>query len=286
MPEGDTIYRAARALAKALVGKEILRFETGVAPLARVDHDTPVAGRVVEGVESRGKWLIVRMSGDLMLVTHMLMSGSWHLYRPGEKWQRPRSQMRVLLGTADWDAVAFNVPIAEFHTERSLIRAQGARSAAVPKLGSDVLGAGFDAADGAARIARYGEAHPEAEVGEVLLNQRVLAGIGNVYKSEICFAAKVHPFRQMRTLSAKEIGSLAEIAKKYMRANVVDGADGGIVTYTGMRRTTGASDPGARSWVYRRRGEECRRCGTAIEMRKQGTGARSTFWCPNCQPLG
>ena len=280
MPEGDTIYRAARALAKALVGKEILRFETGVAPLARTDHDTPVAGRVVEGVESRGKWLVIRLSGDLMLVTHMLMSGSWHLYRPAEKWQRPRRQMRVLLGTAEWDAVAFNVPIAEFHTERSL-----ARSAAVPKLGMDVLAAGFDAKDGAARISAYGATHPDAEIGDVLLNQRVLAGIGNVYKSEICFAAKVHPFRAMRTLSTEEIASLAEIAKKYMRANVVDGADGGIVTYTGMRRTTGAADPGARSWVYRRRGEECRRCGAKIEMRKQGTGARSTFWCPECQPM-
>ena len=257
-----------------------MRFETGVAPLARVDHDTPVAGRVVEGVEARGKWLIVRFSGDLMLVTHMLMSGSWHLYRLGEKWQRSRAQMRVLLGTAEWEAVAFNVPIAEFHTERSL-----ARSRSVPQLGADVLGTGFDAVDGAERIARYGAAHPEAEVGDVLLNQRVLAGIGNVYKSEICFAAKVHPFRQMRTLSAEEIASLAETAKKYMRANVVDGAEGGIVTYTGMRRTTGASDPGARSWVYRRRGEECRRCGTAIEMRKQGVGARSTFWCPECQPM-
>jgi endonuclease-8 len=155
----------------------------------------------------------------------------------------------------------------------------------VAQLGPDVLGAGFEAGDGFRALTEYGAANPEAEIGEVLLNQRVMAGLGNVYKSEVCFAAGVHPFRQMRTLTAQEIETLSTLAQRYMGQNVKDGAGGEIVTYTGLRRTTGSSDHGARLWVYRRRGEECRRCGATIEMRKQGVGARSTFWCPVCQPI-
>src|ERR1700712_753868 len=122
MPEGDTIYRSARALTKALEGKVITGFDTGLAPLARVNDDAPLAGRTVDKVESRGKWLLIHFSGDLILVTHMLMSGSWHLYRTGEKWWMPHSRMRAVIRTADWQAIAFNVPIAEFHTARSLAR--------------------------------------------------------------------------------------------------------------------------------------------------------------------
>ena len=122
MPEGDTIYRAARALQKAIGGKVVTGFETGVAKLARANDDTPLVGRVVEKVESRGKWCLIFFSGDLILVTHMLMSGSWHLYRIDERWQRGRAQMRVVIRTADWDAVGFNIPVAEFHSARSLER--------------------------------------------------------------------------------------------------------------------------------------------------------------------
>ena len=122
MPEGDTIYRSARAMQRALGGEIVTGFETGLAPLARVNEDAPLVGRVVEKVESRGKWLLIYFSGGLILVTHMLMSGSWHLYRPGERWQMGRSRMRVVFRTAGWEAVAFNVPIAEFHTARSLER--------------------------------------------------------------------------------------------------------------------------------------------------------------------
>src|SRR6202522_3475932 len=134
MPEGDTIYRAARALQKALGGKAVTGFETGLAKLARVNDDTPLVGRVVEKVESRGKWCVIYFSGDLILVTHMLMSGSWHLYRPAEKWHMGRSRMRVSIEVADWVAVAFNVPIAEFHTAQSL-----ERKSQVFKLGPDIL---------------------------------------------------------------------------------------------------------------------------------------------------
>jgi endonuclease VIII len=283
MPEGDTIYRAARALERAIGGKVVTGFETALAPLARVNDDTPLAGRTVESVESRGKWCLIFFSKDLILVTHMRMSGSWHLYRTGEKWQMRRSSMRIVIRTSDWEAVAFNVPLAEFHTARSL-----ERYSQVPRLGPDILSAGFTVETGAARLAEYGTVNPEAEIGVVLLNQRVLAGLGNVYKSEVAFAAGINPFRAMRTLAAREREAMAEFAARFMRANVVDGvASSGrdaIVTYSGNRRTTHAANREERLWVYRREGQECRRCGATIMMRKQGEQARSTYWCPQCQP--
>jgi endonuclease-8 len=279
MPEGDTIYRAARALQKALGGKVVTGFETGLATLASVhDHETLV-GRTVEGVEARGKWCLMRFSGDLILVTHMLMSGSWHIYRTGEKWWMGRSRMRAAITCGDMQAVAFNVPVAEFHTARSL-----ERSSQVPKLGPDLLSGTFTQASGVEAMRSYGAVHPEAEVAVVLLNQRVLAGLGNVYKSEVAFAAGVNPFRQMRTVTAAEMETMVETAQRYMKANVTDGAGDGIVTYSGNRRTTHAMDRSDRLWVYGRQGKECRRCGAAIEMRKQGEQVRSTYWCPECQP--
>jgi endonuclease VIII len=296
MPEGDTIYRAARALDKSLAGRVVTGFETAVAKLARVEDEATLVGRVVEKVESRGKWLLIYFSGDLILVTHMLMSGSWHLYRSGERWRMPRPKMRAVvkvqgLGSrgqglegekqssdSGWEAVLFNAQIAEFHTARSL-----ARASQVPKLGADVLAEEFTVEAGVERLRAYAVAHPEAEVGVVLLNQRVLAGLGNVYKSEVAFAAGVNPWRAMRTLTQVEMEKLVEFAHRYMRANVADGKGEGIVTYRGNRRTTHSMSKEERLWVYRRQGEECRRCGAAVRMQKQGEQARSTYWCPECQ---
>ena len=292
MPEGDTIYRAARALQRAIGGKVVTGFETGLAKLARVNDDAPLVGRMVEKVESRGKWCLIFFSGDLILVTHMLMSGCWHLYRTGERWQMGRGRMRVVIRTADWEAVGFDIPVAEFHTTRSL-----ERSSEVPKLGPDILSDSFTVEDGVARLAVYGRENPDAEIAAVLLNQRVLAGLGNVYKSEVLFAAGVNPFRAMRTITPREMEVMVDVAQRYMKANVVDAtpaskgrspgtADGkgdGIVTYSGNRRTTHAMDREERLWVYRRQGQECRRCGATVMMRKQGVQARSTYWCPACQ---
>ncbi len=183
-----------------------------------------------------------------------------------------------------WEAVAFNVPIAEFHTARSL-----ERSSQVPKLGPDILSDEFTVEGGVERMAAFGRENPDAEVAVVLLNQRVLAGLGNVYKSEVAFAAGVNPFRAMRTITAREMEAMVEVAQRFMKANVVDGVSSlaggeGIVTYAGNRRTTRSSNREERLWVYRRQGQECRRCGTAVMMRKQGVQVRSTYWCPACQP--
>jgi endonuclease-8 len=280
VPEGDTIYRAARALGQALEGKVVTRFETALAPLASVDDNAHVAGRTVEKVESRGKWLLIRFSGDLILVTHMRMSGSWHIYRAGEGWHRSRKEMRVVITTAEFAAVAFNVPVAKFYTARTL-----ARNSQITKLGSDLLGAEFVVDEAKARLL----AHGDEEIANVLLNQRVMAGLGNVYKSEVLFACSVHPFRLVSALTVAEIDCILDRAQRFLEANVKDGAEGGMVTYTGLRRTMRkaglyAADPGARLWVYRRQAKECRRCGATILMRRQGPGARSTYWCPVCQP--
>jgi endonuclease-8 len=279
MPEGDTIYRAARALQKAIGGEVVTGFETELAKLARVEDEATLVGRVVERVESRGKWCLIFFSGDLILVTHMLMSGSWHLYRTGERWRMARGRMRIVIRTADWEAVGFDVPVAEFYTARSL-----ERNSQVPKLGPDILSESFTVATGVARLVAYGRENPDAEIAVVLLNQRVLAGLGNVYKSEVAFAAGVNPFRAMRTITPHEMEAMVDFAERYMKANVVDGKGDGIVTYSGNRRTTHAMDREERLWVYRRQGQECRRCGVAVMMRKQGVQARSTYWCPECQP--
>ncbi len=276
MPEGDTIFRSARALHKALAGTIVTEFVTELAPLASVHDSTPLTGRTVEQVESRGKWLLIHFSGDLVLVTHMLMSGSWHIYRRGERWRRGRRHMRVLLANDSYEAVAFDVPVARFYTARTL-----ARNSALPRLGPDPLREDFSASDAAARIA----AHPEEEIANVLLNQQVIAGLGNVFKSEVCFVCGVSPFARVRDLRPDQTAALVAAAERLMTINVQDASTDGVVTYGGARRTRNVSDSGMRLWVYGRRGQACRRCGEAILMRKQGSAARSTYWCPQCQPL-
>ena len=275
MPEGDTIFRSARALNKALAGAVVTGLETAYAALASVNDNTPLVGRTIEKVEARGKWLLMHFSGDLILVTHMLMSGSWHIYRTGERWRYARQHMRVVIRTRDFEAVAFDVPVARFYTARSL-----ERNTAIPRLGPDLLKEQFSEDEAVARI----RARADEEIANVLLNQQVMAGLGNVFKSEVCFACKVHPFRAVASLSSAEVSCLIDKARKMMAANVLEASGDRVTTYTGARRTTSNADPTTRVWVYGRQGRPCRRCGTAILMRKQGTGARSTYWCPECQP--
>jgi endonuclease-8 len=274
VPEGDTIFRSARALGRALTGNVVTRFETALAPLAAANDNAPVAGRTVEKVESRGKWLLIFFSGDLILVTHMRMSGGWHIYRAGERWHRPRREMRVVVATAAYEAVAFNVPVARFYNARTLDR-----DAAIPKPDADLLASEFVADAARERLLARGS----EEIGSVLLNQQVMAGLGNVYKSEVLFACGVDPFRRVDSLKATEVDCILERARRFLEMNVREGADGGMVTYTGARSTTHASHRGARHWVYRRAGKQCRRCGAEIQMRRQEPGARSTYWCPVCQ---
>lgn len=276
MPEGDTIFRAARTLERALGGQTVTEFTTALPQLARVHQDAPITGRTVEGVSASGKWLHIRFSGDLVLLTHMLMNGSWHIYRPGEPWQRRREDMRVLIATQNIVAVGFRIPIAEFHTSESLGRRKG-----LNRLGPQVLAQEFDEEGAGVSL----KSRPELEVGVALLNQSVLAGLGNVFKSEVCFAARVNPFRLVHSLNGDEVGHLISYSRKYLLANVTESSNDHPVTYFGFRRTTGRADQSQRLWVYKRAGQPCRRCGEAIQMRKQGQDARVTFWCPRCQTI-
>ena len=263
MPEGDTIYRAARALHRALAGRTVTAFESVLPRLTRVDQDRPLRGRVVERVESRGKHLLISFSGDLVLRTHMRMHGSWHIYRPGERWQRPFSEMRIVIRTAEFEAVAFTVPVAEFGTREEASRA-------LSPLGPDPLGASFDPTDVMRRIRERGD----LQIADVLLDQRALAGLGNVFKSEVLFAAGVSPFARAGDLPDAAVSRLVALAVTFLRIS----AEGG------ERRTHGSLDPSKRLAVYGRAGKPCVRCGRPIARVKQGPDARSTYWCEHCQP--
>jgi endonuclease VIII len=274
MPEGDTIFRSARALSRALAGKTITYFRSELAKVAVQAENAELVGQALTEVTAHGKHLLMRFSSGMTLRTHMRMSGSWHIYRIGERWQRPRADMRIALETADFQAIAFMVHEAELIREREL-------STKLETLGPDILAAGFDPQLAAARILEGG-ARPMCDV---LLDQRVLAGIGNVYKSELLFLARVHPARPASSVDLPTALSICQRAQELLRVNVKDGAEDGIVTYHGMRRTTGRSDPGDRMWVYGRGGRPCRECGTSVSSQRMGQHARSTYFCARCQPL-
>jgi endonuclease-8 len=277
MPEGDTIFRTARSLGRAFEGKPITAFRSTYPKLTRYDNDTPLAGQTVSRIESRGKWLLMHFSGGATLVTHMLMNGSWHIYRHGQPWQQPRFNMRIVLENSGYIAVGFKVPVAEIHTAQSL-----ARDGRIPGLTIDVLSAEFDALEVERRIL----AHLSEEIGDVLLHQEVIAGVGNVFKSEICFVNAINPFTKVALLQPEQVKALVESARRLVGANVLEDSGDSIVTYRGQqRRTTHTSDPSASLWAYGRVGDPCRRCGEPVHRRLQGPDARVTFWCAACQPL-
>ena len=275
MPEGDTIYRAARTLNSALSGRTVTRFESGLAELAQVDRHEPIAGQMVERVAAAGKHLLMTFSGGLVLRTHMRMNGSWHIYRPGERWQLPARAMRIRIDTDDWIAIAFNVHVAEFVASDTLHRHRP-----IATLGPDLLG-DFDEARALDRVRQQGR----RPMHEVLLDQRVMAGIGNVYKSELLFLSHLHPDTPADAVHDDGWRALMTLARQLLKANIAESSGQGIVTYRGLRRTTGRMNPEDRLWVYSRGGQPCRRCGTRIASRKDGDDARVTYWCPACQAM-
>jgi endonuclease-8 len=276
MPEGDTIFKAARTLHRALAGQTVTRFETVLVHLARVDADTPLGGRAVERVAAAGKHLLMTFSGGLVLRTHMRMNGSWHIYRPGERWQRPRAEMRIAIETTDWVAVAFRVHVAEFIQASDL-----ARHRPIASLGPDLLADTFDADEALSRM----RTRPAEPIADVLLDQRVFAGIGNVYKSEVLFLAGIHPDAQIAAIGDDSLREVIAIARRLLLENVVEKPGPSMVTYRGFRRTTGRMRPADRLWVYSRGGRPCRKCGTSIASQKTGDDARLTYWCPTCQQM-
>jgi endonuclease-8 len=240
MPEGDTIFRIARTLDEALAGKVVTRFETMLPKLERGS----IKGRTVQRVRSVGKNLIIEFSGDLSLRTHLRMNGSWHLYRAGERWRKKRDDMRIVIATADFEAVGFNIPVAELNSELAV--------------GPDLLGKTLDIDEVVRRI----HEHASEEIGSVLLNQHVVAGIGNIYKSEVLYVCGINPFTRVETLDDT---ALQRIVKK-----------GRAILQRSTRERP-------RFQVYERGGQPCRKCGSRIEYKKQGPEIRGTYWCPKCQ---
>lgn len=250
MPEGDTIWRTAAALRSGLQGKRVVA--------ARPDAIKRLVGSTVIAVEPVGKHLLIRFDSGLAVHSHMRMRGAWHLYRPGERWRRPEWQVKALLETEDAVAVCFGAPIVE------LVRNT---ATSVGHLGPDILEVDWTVADVVSRARALG---PVA-VGELLLDQRVTAGIGNVYRCEALWHRGVNPWTSSAALPDEDLAALYETARQAMRANLRGGFE---------RRFPGYG----RGAVHGRGRRPCPRCGTPINVRAQGEHARLTYWCPVCQP--
>jgi endonuclease-8 len=259
MPEGDTIFRTARTLGKAIGGQTITSFRSRMPKL----RDADLVGRRINTIEPRGKNLLIHFDDHRVLHTHMMMTGSWHIYRPGEPWQRPERQANLVIETGKFVAICFNAPVVQLLTPTQLRRSENLR-----QLGPDILKEDFNLDEAMQRL----RARNSMEIGEALLAQRALAGIGNVYKCEALFLCHLNPFLKVSELSDEVLRGLILEARKWMKANL----GGGM-------RTTRRALTGKRLWVYGRSGEECMRCGTVIRMKRQGRAMRSTYWCPKCQ---
>ncbi|MCW4385348.1 Fpg/Nei family DNA glycosylase [Salinibacterium sp. SYSU T00001] len=257
MPEGDTVYRTARTLDEALAGRMLESCDIRVPAFATVD----LSGQLIDSVVARGKHLLTRV-GEHSIHTHLKMEGAWHLYRPGSRWQRPEWKARIILGTAEHVAVGFELGLVE------VIRRDDEQSV-LGHLGPDLLGPDWDADEALRRLLE----RPERPVFLALLDQRNLAGLGNVYANELCYLRGVLPTRAAGEVSHPE--KLVDLAHRLIDAN----RDRSVRTTTGRLR-------GGTSHVYGRGGRPCLRCGTTIQTAPLGaTGelARDSYWCPHCQ---
>jgi endonuclease VIII len=257
VPEGDTVWLAGRRLNQALAGHTLVRSDFRVPRHATAD----LSGRTVLAVASRGKHLLTRFSGDTTLHTHFRMEGSWHLYRPGDPWKAgPAWQVRVVLATPEWEAVGYRLPVVELvPTSRE--------PDIVGHLGPDLLGPDWDPGEATRRLL----ADPDRPVGEVLLDQRVMAGLGNLYRTEVCFLLGVTPWLRVGDLA--EPAAVVRLAHRLLDAN----------KETHDQVTTGDRRRGRRQWVFEQR--QCQRCGSPVATAWQGSQprARLTYWCPRCQ---
>ncbi len=258
MPEGDTVWNTARLL-DPLVGAVISRSDFRVPRLATTD----LAGATVLASASRGKHLLLRLERagtGWTLHSHLRMDGKWRLYRPGERWSGgPAHLLRVALHTPKAVAVGYHLhEVALVHT--------GQEGELVGHLGPDLLGADWNAAEAVRRLST----DPDRPIAEALLDQRNLAGIGNLYKAEVLFLRGLSPWQPVATVP--DLPAVVDLAHRLLRSN----------RGRWTQATTGSVRRGESQWVYGRRGAPCRRCGTLIRMVEQGE--RVTYWCPTCQP--
>ncbi|GAA4026367.1 endonuclease VIII [Allokutzneria multivorans] len=261
MPEGDTVFLAGKRLNDALAGQRLQRGELRHPRLSTVD----LAGRVVLEVRPVGKHLFFRFDDARSLHTHFRMDGSWHLYAPGERWRGPGHQVRAILSAERRTAVGFRL-----HDMELLATAEESRL--VGHLGPDLLDPAWSPAHEAEAVRRL-TADPSRELGLALLDQRVMAGVGNLYKAEVCFMLGASPWAPVSTVDSSRVVALA---RKLLLRNAL----------RPEQSTTGELARGRQHWVYERGGRPCRRCGTPVRRTVQGTGLqqRSTYHCPTCQP--
>jgi formamidopyrimidine-DNA glycosylase len=254
MPEGDVVWYTARRLDQALTGRVLTRSDFRVPRLATAD----LTGDVVTETVSRGKHLLTRTQNGLTVHTHLRMDGSWRV-RPAADLIRDSHRIRLVLGNEDWQAIGYQLGVVELIRTSEEAKVTG-------HLGPDLLGPDWDCAEAVRRLG----AEPDRPIGEALLDQANLAGIGNLYKAEVLFLRGVSPWRPVADIA--DLGAMAELARRLLDANKE--RIGQV--------TTGDWRPGEQTWVYGRSGRPCRRCGTPV--RSGGQQDRVTFWCPSCQP--
>jgi endonuclease-8 len=259
MPEGDSVYLAVKRMHEALAGRRLTRTDFRVPALAATD----LSGRTVLAVVPRGKHMLTRFEGGLTLHTHFKMEGSWHLYRPGQRWQGPLWQVRAVLETSDRVAVGFRLPVIEL-----VPTAQEA--SVVGHLGPDLLGPDWDPAEAERRLL----ADPQREIGVALLDQRNLAGLGNLWRCEALFLRGISPWTPVGQVA--DLPALIDLSRRMLLAN----------KDRPTQSSTGSTRRGETSYVVGRYRKPCRRCGTPIAKRLQGVAPqqRETYWCPHCQP--
>ncbi|MFB6819114.1 DNA-formamidopyrimidine glycosylase family protein [Streptomyces sp. NPDC056347] len=263
MPEGDTVLQTAGRLHTALADRTLTRCDLRVPRFATAD----LTGRKVLDVVPRGKHLLTRVEGGLTLHSHLRMDGAWRVYAVGERWRGgPAHQIRAILGNAEHTAVGYRLPVLE------LLRTQDEEKA-VGHLGPDLLGPGWDSEAALRNLL----ADPGRPLGEALLDQRNLAGIGNVYQAELCFLARATPWLPIGDLPAPTAARLVTTAKQLLEAN----RDRPVRTTTAPARRGPGRTPKERLWVYGRAGRPCLRCGTPV--RTADLDGRPAYWCPRCQ---
>ncbi len=269
MPEGDTLFRTAAGLRPYLVGRTVTAARTnGPGPVPQVAR---IVGQQVTAVEALGKNLLIRFGNGLEIRTHLRMNGSWHRYRPGERWHRPPSRARLVIEVPGAVAVCFDAPVVELLEQRAETQHRS-----LGRLGPDLLAPAFDPDAAIGRLRDPSRA--ATAIGEALVDQRALAGIGNVYKNEVLWLERVSPFQAVEDVPDDALAHLVVTARRLLLANVASGR--------GPERITTAGDRGAPGplYVYGRTGRPCRRCRSPIASARQGRDIpRTTYWCPNCQ---
>jgi endonuclease-8 len=275
MPEGDTLARIAVALRPYLAGRVV----TGARARLPGPQVSRIVGQKIDAVDAAGKNLLIKFDGGLELRTHLGLHGSWHRYRPGETWRRPPSRAALVIEVSGAIAVCFDAPVVELFERRAEVV-----HPTISMLGPDLAATEFDQAEAVSRL--RDPARAETAIGEAVMDQRALAGIGNVYKSEVLFMEKVDPFAHVRALDEPTIDRIVTTARAFLKDNSRPEAAAGRTTTVDLK--TGAKLAPSRLWVYDRAGRPCHRCGTIIEAGPQGAELpRTTYWCPSCQaPAG